>query len=76
MNALNEVDKIIIEKLINLPPDEKKEVLNFIEFMQIKQDRSFIDYVNERAKKAIKDMEKGEKLISLKELQAEYGKKI
>jgi hypothetical protein len=76
MNVLNEVDKIIIEKLINLPPDEKKEVLNFIEFMQIKQDRSFVDYVNERSKKAIKDMEKGDNLISLKELQAEYGKKI
>ena len=76
MSALNEVDKIIIEKLIDLPTEEKKEVLNFIEFMQIKQDRSFIDYVNERSKKAIKDMDGGEKLFSLKELQAEYGKKI
>ena len=76
MSALNEVDKIIIEKLIDLPTEEKKEVLNFIEFMQIKQDRSFIGYVNERSKKAIKDMDGGEKLFSLKELQAEYGKKI
>ena len=76
MNALNEVDKIIIKKLIDLPQGEKKEVLNFIEFMQIKQDRTFIDYVNERSKKAVKDMEKGGKLISLKELQTEYGKKI
>ena len=76
MNALNEVDKVIIEKLIELPTEDKKEVLNFIEFMQIKQDRSFIDYVNERSKKAIKDMEGGKKLFSLKELQAEYGKKI
>ena len=76
MSALNEVDKIIIEKLIDLPIEEKKEVLNFIEFMQIKQDRSFIDYVNERSKKAIKDMDGGKKLFSLKELQAEYGKKI
>ncbi|MFC1886240.1 hypothetical protein ACFLZM_04210 [Thermodesulfobacteriota bacterium] len=76
MNGLNEVDEIIIKKLIDLPNDEKKEVLNFIEFMQIKQDRLFIEYVNERSKKAVKDMEKGEKIISLKELQAEYGKKI
>ena len=76
MNVLNEVDKIIIEKLTDLPADDKKEVLNFIEFMQIKQDRSFIDYVNERSKKAIKDMEGRKKLISQKELQAAYGKKI
>ena len=39
-------------------------------------DRSFIDYVNERSNKAIKDMEGGKQLFSLKELQAEYGKKI
>ena len=76
MNALNEVDKVIIEKLIELPTEDKKEVLNFIEFMQIKQDRSFIDYVNERSNKAIKDMEGGKQLFSLKELQTEYGKKI
>jgi len=42
MNALNEVDKVIIKKLIDLPAENKKEVLNFIEFIQIKQDRSFI----------------------------------
>ena len=76
MNALNEVDKIIIEKLIDLPPEDKKEVLNFIEFIQIKQDRSFIDYVNERSIKAVKDIEEGNRLFSLKELQAEYGKKV
>jgi len=76
MNALNEVDKIIIGKLIDLPIEDKKEVLNFIEFMQIKQDRSFIDYVNARSTKAVKDLEGGKKLFSLKELQAEYGKKI
>jgi hypothetical protein len=73
MNTLNEVDKIIIEKLIDLPAENKKEVLNFIEFVQIKQDRLFIEYVNERSKKAIK---RGTKLTSLNELQAEYGKKI
>jgi hypothetical protein len=76
MNALNEVDKIIIEKLIDLPAENKKEVLNFIEFIQIKHDRSFIDYVNERSKKAVKDMERGKKLTALNELQAEYGKRI
>ena len=76
MNALTEFDQIIIEKLIHLPDNEKKEILNFIEYMQIKQDRSFIDYVNERSKKAISAIAAGEKFTSLKELQAEYGKKI
>ena len=76
MNALTKVDKIIIDKLLDLPSNDKNEVLNFIEYVRIRQDRSFIDYVNERSKKAVKAIAAGERLISLKELQAEYGKKI
>ncbi len=75
MNALTEVDKIIIDKLLDLPSNDKNEVLNFIEFVRIRQDRSFIDYVNERSKKAGNAITAGERLTSLKELQAEYGKK-
>jgi hypothetical protein len=76
MNALTKVDKIIIDNLLELPTNDKREVLNFIEFVRIRQDRPFIDYVNERSKKAVKAIAAGERLTSLKELQAEYGKKI
>lgn len=76
MNTLTKVDKIIIDKLLDLPSNDKKEVLNFIEFVRIRQDRSFIDYVNERSNKASKAYASGESLTSLKDLQAEYGKKI
>ena len=70
------VDKIIIDKLLDLPSNDKREVLNFIEFVRIRQDRPFIDYVNERSKKAVKAIAAGGKLTTLEELQAEYGKKI
>ncbi|MFH1975723.1 MAG: hypothetical protein ABIJ52_09180 [Pseudomonadota bacterium] len=76
MSSLTQVDKIIIDKLLDLPSNEKSEVLNFIEFVQIRKNQSFIDYVNERSKKAGNAIAAGEKLTSLKELQAEYGKKI
>ena len=60
MNALTKVDKIIIDKLLDLTSNDKSEILNFIEFVRIRQDRSFIDYVSERSKKAVKAIAAGE----------------
>ncbi|MFZ3048733.1 MAG: DUF2281 domain-containing protein [Desulfatirhabdiaceae bacterium] len=74
MPALDEVDRMIIEKISNLPDNNKREVLSFIEFLQIKQDKEFIDYVNEITSKAINDKKDGKKFISLNELQAEYDR--
>jgi len=74
MPALDEVDRIIFEKVSNLPNNKKREVLSFIEFLQIKQDKEFIDYVNEITSKTVKDKKDGKRFISLNELQAEYGR--
>ncbi len=74
MPALDEVDRMIFEKISNLPDNNKREVLSFIEFLQIKQDKEFIDYVNEITLKAINDKKDGKKFISLNELQAEYNR--
>jgi hypothetical protein len=74
MPALDEVDRIIFEKVSNLPDNQKREVLSFIEFLQIKQDKEFIDYVNEITTKTVKDKQAKKKFLSLKELQAEYDR--
>jgi hypothetical protein len=72
MPALNEVDKVIFEKISGLPNNQKKEVLSFIEFLEIKQDKEFIDYVNDITEKTIKYKQQGKKFITLNDLQAEY----
>jgi hypothetical protein len=74
MPALDEVDRIIFEKVSNLPDNQKREVLSFIEFLQIKQDKEFIDYVNEITTKTVKDKQAKKKFLSLNELQEEYGR--
>jgi hypothetical protein len=74
MPALGEVDRIIFEKVSNLPDNQKREVLSFIEFLQIKQDKEFIDYVNEITTKTLKDKQAKKKFLSLNELQEEYGR--
>lgn len=49
-SALNEQ---IFERVKTLPEKEKREVLDFIEFLRIREDRIFIEYVNTRTQEAI-----------------------
>jgi len=51
----------------------KKEVLHFIEFLKIKEDNSFIEYVNKRTKDTIEAKKRGEQFTSLEELKKDYG---
>ena len=57
-----------------LSEKEKKEVLHFIEYLKIKEDRAFIDYVNLRTKEAATARRRGEKFVSLEEMQSEYAR--
>lgn len=66
-------DELIMDNIQVLPDRDKKEVLNFIEYLKIKEDQSFIDYVNRRSEKAVEDRRRGTKFSSLNELQSEYG---
>ena len=63
----------ILAHVKKLPEKEKREVLNFIEYLKIREDRTFIDYVNARTKAAIDAKERGEHFSSLEELQQEYA---
>ena len=69
-SALNQQ---ILAHVKKLPEKEKREVLNFIEYLKIREDRTFIDYVNTRTKAAIDAKKRGEHFSSLEELQQEYA---
>ena len=63
----------ILEQVKELPEKERREVLNFIEYLKIREDRAFIDYVNKRTQEAVEAKKCGEQFTSLEELQKEYA---
>ena len=68
-----EFDGLIVNGIRELSKREKEEVLNFIEFLKVKEDKLFIEYVNMRTQKAIEAKKKGNAFYSLEELQREYA---
>ena len=73
MRQTAKLNELIIKDIKELSDREKQEVLNFIELLRIKEDRSFIEYVNWRTQKAIEAKKRGEVFSSLEELQEEYA---
>jgi hypothetical protein len=73
MKRTAQIDKLLLKRIQDLAPKEKEEVLSFIEFLRIREDQFFIDYVNERTKAATAAKRRGERFISLDELQREYA---
>jgi hypothetical protein len=73
MARVVKLDELIFKAIQNLKQSEKKEVMNFIEFLKIKEDNSFIDYVNRRTEEAIEAKKRGKRFISLEELQKDYA---
>ena len=66
-------DELIVNGIRELSNREKEDVLNFIEFLKVKEDKLFIEYVNMRTQEAIKAKKKGKTFHSLEELQREYA---
>jgi uncharacterized protein YfdQ (DUF2303 family) len=66
-------DELIVNSIRELSNHEKKEVLNFVEFLKVKEDQVFIEYINMRTKEAIEAKKKGKTFCSLEELQREYA---
>jgi len=67
------LNDLILRNVQGLTDKEKKEVLNFIEYIRIKEDRSFIEYVDRRTREALEAKRRGEQFFSLKELQKDYA---
>jgi hypothetical protein len=73
MTSRTEMDGLIFDRIRNLPEKDKKEILDFIEFLKIREDLSFIEYVNRRTEAAINAKKRGEPFTSLEELQRQYA---
>jgi ribosome biogenesis protein Nip4 len=73
MARVYDLSDIILKNIQELAEKEKREVLNFIEFLKIKEDHSFIEYVNNRTNEAIEAKRHGEKFVSIEELQRDYA---
>ncbi len=69
MRRVVKLDELIFKAIQNLKESEKKEVMKSIEFLRIKEDNTSIDYVNRRTEQAIMAKKRGERFISLEELQ-------
>jgi len=49
------------------------ELLKFAEYLQLYEDSSFIEYINERTQQAVQEKKSGKHFTSLEELQREYA---
>jgi hypothetical protein len=68
-----ELEKLILRSIQELEDKHKREILDFIEFLKIREDRTFIEYVKRRTEEAINAKKRGERFTSLQELQQEYA---
>ena len=50
MAGVAKLNELILKNIQELSEKEKKEILSFIEYLKIKEDQSFIEYVNKRTK--------------------------
>ena len=70
--ASSALQEQVYEKLKNLSDIQLREILLFIEFVNTREDKEFIAYVNERTKLALEARKKGQKFYTLEELQREF----
>jgi hypothetical protein len=64
----------LIREIDEMPADRVKDILNFVHYLKIKEDKWFIDLVNKRSRQAESDRKSGKKFVTLRELQKEYQK--
>jgi hypothetical protein len=69
----DELERLILRSIQELEDRHKRQILDFIEFLKIREDRSFIEYVNRRTEEAMDARKRGERFTSLQELQQEYA---
>jgi hypothetical protein len=62
----------LIEDIEALPEKRLKEVIDFVEYLKLKEDDWFISLVNQRGRTAKTDKKAGKKLTCLNELQKHY----
>jgi len=71
--SFSTLHKQLYQKIEQLSEQQLREVLLFIEFLSIREDEEFIEYVNERTQQALNDRKNGKNFYSLEELQREFS---
>jgi hypothetical protein len=61
----------LIEDIETLPERRVKEVIEFVEYLKVKEDDWFINYVNKRGRMAKAEKKAGKKFTKLEDLQRE-----
>lgn len=72
LSALTLHEKVSKE-IKRLSDQQLREVLLFIEFLNIREDKDFIDYVTSRTQQAVNARKRGAKFYSLGDLQKEFS---
>lgn len=62
----------LLRDIKDLPNKQIYEVLDFVNYLKVKEDTWFIDYVNKRGRLAKAQKKSGRKFIRLEELQREF----
>jgi len=73
MSRVANLTQLISQDVEQLPDKYKREVLNFIQYLKVKEDQAFIEYVNDRTRKAVIAKKRGEQFTSLEQLQRSYA---
>lgn len=73
--TLTALKRQVINRIAELPKNYLMEVVYFIEFMKMHEDKWFINYVNQRTRQAISAKHGHKKFYTIKELQREYKNK-
>ena len=72
--ALPTLQERIHQKIEHLSDGQLRELILFIEFLDIREDGEFIEYVNKRTQQALDARKNGKKLYRLEELQREFSR--
>ena len=59
----------LIKEIEAMPAEKIKEVMSFVDYLSLKEDKWFVDLVNKRTRVADADRKAGKKFTSLEELQ-------
>ena len=62
----------LIQDIATLPEKKVKEVIDFVEYLKLKEDDWFIDYVNQGGRLAKAEKIAGKKFAKLEDIQKEY----
>ena len=70
--AKTNVREKLIEGIQGLPEQKVKEVVNFVNYLNLKEDEWFIEFVNKRTMLSVSDKKAGKKFTKLAELQKAF----